>query len=603
MAAVLLMICTLASCTHYARHYNAPKLQAGTFRARALLSPEQQRTFDGLFLEALRQKHKGNKDAAFDLLDHALTLNPNASEALYEAGRLLIELPMAHDSILTRRGDEMLLRAYQLEPRNPYFRKTLAHRWIQQDKYARAARLYEEMVAEQPNEDDLQVLVRLHTVSHNYPAALHALDRLTTLSSGEDAEQLGLQRFAIYQAMGDKTRAYQSITRLCEAHPERLDLRVVLADLYLQNDYSEAALAVLGDVLTTDSTHVGAHVSWLQYDYKMGNTEAFHQRFSNLMLRTDVPEDDKLELLRQYGSEAVEGRLPALEVYEHFREALAQPQSSDRIGRLAFDFALTTKIPTDSLVMPAQTLLRESPEDPRARIVMVQNAVQHSDNQEIVRLCTEGVQYTPQELSYYFYGALAHHLLGQRKEAIAFLQSGTQYIKPSTESKETELPTGIYALLGDLLHEDGAQREAYAAYEKALTYNADDTSILNNYAYFLSEDRPHHRPSLTKALGMSERLVALDADNPTFTDTHAWVLYRLGRYTEARKWIDLTLELLETDNIPSSSDANLYDHAGDIYYRAGRRREAIAHWKTALELSDNPQLTATLRRKLRTGRP
>ena len=53
-------------------------LTEGTTRARNLLSVREQRAFDGIYLEALRQKYKDAPDAAFDLLDRALEINPNA---------------------------------------------------------------------------------------------------------------------------------------------------------------------------------------------------------------------------------------------------------------------------------------------------------------------------------------------------------------------------------------------------------------------------------------------------------------------------------------------------------------------------------------------
>ena len=48
------------------------------------LTEEQQRRYDYYFLEAARLKAKQEYNAAFNLLQHCLELNPNASSALYE---------------------------------------------------------------------------------------------------------------------------------------------------------------------------------------------------------------------------------------------------------------------------------------------------------------------------------------------------------------------------------------------------------------------------------------------------------------------------------------------------------------------------------------
>ena len=58
----------------------------------AELTPEQQRKYDYFFLEAARLKIQKDYDAAFDLLQHCLTINPNASSALYELAQYYLFL-------------------------------------------------------------------------------------------------------------------------------------------------------------------------------------------------------------------------------------------------------------------------------------------------------------------------------------------------------------------------------------------------------------------------------------------------------------------------------------------------------------------------------
>ena len=58
----------------------------------AELTPEQQRKYDYFFWEAARLKIQKDYDAAFDLLQHCLTINPNASSALYELAQYYLFL-------------------------------------------------------------------------------------------------------------------------------------------------------------------------------------------------------------------------------------------------------------------------------------------------------------------------------------------------------------------------------------------------------------------------------------------------------------------------------------------------------------------------------
>ena len=118
-----------------------------------------------------------------------------------------------------------------------------------------------------------------------------------------------------------------------------------------------------------------------------------------------------------------------------------------------------------------------------------------------------------------------------------------------------------------------AAKRCYQAYEKALAYRADNASVLNNYAYYLSEEDRE----LERALAMSSRAIELEQNNATFIDTYAWILYKLGRYDEARKSMRQALSL------DTTGSAALPLHYGDILYELGEKFMAETYWRKALE--------------------
>ena len=115
-------------------------LMEGTTRARNLLNVRERRTFDSIYLEALRLKYKDSTAAAFDLLNCALEINPNDAEALYQQSMLVLDSDMEPDSTLEERATQQLVRATQLEPSNEFYLRTLAAHWISRGKWVRAAR-------------------------------------------------------------------------------------------------------------------------------------------------------------------------------------------------------------------------------------------------------------------------------------------------------------------------------------------------------------------------------------------------------------------------------------------------------------------------------
>ena len=118
-----------------------------------------------------------------------------------------------------------------------------------------------------------------------------------------------------------------------------------------------------------------------------------------------------------------------------------------------------------------------------------------------------------------------------------------------------------------------AMKECYKAYERSLRYWPDNTMVLNNYAYFLSlEER-----DLERALTMSSRVVALTDNNPTYLDTHGWVLFKLGRTDEARKILQKAVAL------DGQKSPELMVHYGDILHLLGEQFMAEIYWRRALE--------------------
>ena len=89
------------------------------------------------------------------------------------------------------------------------------------------------------------------------------------------------------------------------------------------------------------------------------------------------------------------------------------------------------------------------------------------------------------------------------------------------------------AIKGDVQYQElGDKKLAYATYEETLTVDPDRTSVLNNYAYYLSLERKQ----LRKALKMSRRTVELEPDNATYLDTYGWILYLLHRPKDAKPY-------------------------------------------------------------------
>jgi tetratricopeptide (TPR) repeat protein len=132
-------------------------------------------------------------------------------------------------------------------------------------------------------------------------------------------------------------------------------------------------------------------------------------------------------------------------------------------------------------------------------------------------------------------------------------------------------------------------REAFAAYDSCLVWKEDNIGCLNNYAYYLSE----LGRELNKAEQMSYRTIKAEPKNATYLDTYAWILFMQQRYSEAKIYIDQTMQC------DSDTSAVLLEHAGDIYYHCGDKEKAVALWQQALDrASENSEIKGDRRQVL-----
>lgn len=582
----------MVGCGGYARNYPEPTLQEGHIRGRKLLSFETQRAYDKLYLEGITQKLSGNIDAAHELFSKAIELNPYASESLYELGLIQVSLSSKSDSSIVAKGESMLQKALQLEPSNNYFRRSLADRWIQTSKYARATRLYEQMVKQRPNAEDILTLTRLYEIQQDYPNALKCLEQFETID-GED-ESTAVEKFKIYLEMGQIAQAYGTIERLSENNPQELRYRVLLADLYMQKGYREKGLAIYDDILTTDPDNKLVKIAMLPYYLEKGDTTRFHKDMTEIMQDPKTENDQKIHLLQAYASEQLRGATGISKgaLFQHFLEALSIPQDNADLGNLCLAYADAAKIPSDLTKDAYIYILRDQPDHVMARLMYILELFRMQDYEKIANVSREGIDFNSDVLFFYYYNGLAHTQLDHTIESISIYEEG---LKNCDKESEPETVSDMYSCLGDLYHSCNRKEEAFTAYDNALKYNENNLECLNNYAYFLSLEKKE----LDKAFEMSKRTIDTEPNNPTFLDTFSWILFTKRQYAQALIYINQTIKNLPDEERENASSASLYSHAGDIYFKNGKRQEAFEFWKHALKVSDDKDLTKELTKKIK----
>ena len=539
-----------------------------------VLTPEQQRKYDYFFLEAARLKVQKDYDAAFDLLQHCLTINPNASSALYELAQYYLYLKQAPQ------GQAALEKAVENDPDNYWYSQGLANLYQQQDEKEKAMKLLEDMSVRFTDKlDPLYALLDIYNRQEKYDKVIATLNRIEGKMG--KSEQLSMEKFRIYLQMKDNKNAFHEIESLVAECPMDSRYQVVLGDVYMQNGKKEEAYSVYRKVLDAEPDNAMAMYSLASYYEATGQKDLYQRQLDTLLLNKKVPSETKLNVMRQFVVQNEQDGKDSTRVINLFDRILEQEPDDAGIPMLYAQYLLSKGMNKEAFPVLRQVLTID-PTNTAARMMLLGEAVRKEDYKDVIDLCEAGVETNPEMLEFYFYLAIAYNQAERTDDVISICQKALTQI---TADGKKEVVSDFYCFLGDDFHTKVLNTEAYAAYDSALVYNSSNIGALNNYAYYLSVERRN----LDKAEEMSYKTVKAEPDNATYLDTYAWILFEKGNCAEARLYIDDAMK-----NDGGKSDV-IVEHCGDIYYMTGDADKALEYWKQALEIGSKSK---TLKQKI-----
>ena len=534
---------------------------------------ETARKLEYFFLEANRQVQLGNNDAAFELLNYCFELNQNAAIINYELSSRWLYLKQED------KAEEYLKRAIRLSPDNYWYKNSLVQYLDFRQRTDETIELLEEMSEQFPEKTQLLLmLMEQYSRKEDFKSVIDVLNRVE-VKEGK-SEQLSMEKFKIYVEMDDVDRAFKEINDLAEEYPNDLRYRVLIGDLYLKIDEYGKAYDVYKTVESIDSTNVNVQLSLVSYYEYVKDTINYNKAIERLVTNVNMDSSTRLSIMNMLVRNDLQTQSDSTKMLSLFDKILSLPQADVAMMELCARYMVTLDVPKHRIIPVLEGMLQINPENELARNQLLNYAIEDNDDKAIINICKPAVDYSASNPIYYYFLGVAYYQQDSLQLSMNVFQKALQKV---TKDTDLNLITNIYSILGDLYHDFGYNDKAYEAYDSCLIYKPEDAMVLNNYAYFLSLDKK----DLERAEEMSAKSLKLEPDNPTYLDTYAWILFQQKRYAEAQVYIDSVLVLLG-DSL-TADDANLLEHAGDIYYKAGNKSRALDLWKQALELSgDKP---------------
>ncbi|MEL6152928.1 MAG: tetratricopeptide repeat protein, partial [Bacteroidota bacterium] len=458
--------------------------------------------------------------------------------------------------------------AIALAPDNIFYYLNAVSMHTSQGNYRQATQVYEQMLQRIPPTDDLlSQLANLYIAQKDYRQAIRVYNQMEQ-RSGINL-MLVHQKQHTYLAMNDLDSAVEEGLKLIQAYPSIEVYVLRLVQLLMENYQGYRAIPYLQDDL---AAHPGHAQSQGYLAYLLLEQQDYQQAFAHVqaaMTATSLSLSFKMDLLGTY----VQHLPPSItsENYVAPAEALCQAHPQEARVQSLCGYLYQVLGNTDQAHTHYQRALAldETNYDFWHNIIALYG--QQNDVVQVQQWTQKALQHFPGEVTLYQYLGQTYLQQRQYAQAAEVLEKGRLL---ATMSAQTQL---FCRLLGDAyqaLHKD---EKAASCYEEALSLVPDDCAVLNNYSYFLAL----RKEQLAKAQRMTQKLLQLCPDNASYLDTYAWVLYQLGHYRKAKKYLKKALAL-EGDQ----ANSEIIKHYGDVLEQLGEHQEACAQRKRAKALQE-----------------
>lgn len=521
---------------------------------------------DSLFFAAQRSKMLGDYKTAITQYSDYIRLNRNNPTVYYELSRLFMEVRNPAYSLGFAR------RAVQLDTSNKWFRMALADAYTVNEMFDSAAVVYGQLSRQYPQDDDLLFNKGMSlSKGRHFSEALEVFD--TIESRVGVVEDLVFQKQRIFMRLNMVDKAAAEVRKLTRQEPGELRYWGLLAEIYDAAERVPEARAVYDTILQIDPYHPRALIAIANYEKKNGNEPKYRAFLMKAFQNKEYNIDEKisfvypyLQMLETDTTKRAEGLLlTGLIVEAHPREAKAYALRADMFSQ--------ADRPDSALVNYKKAIALDSTRfSVWYQLMWMYSRTEQTDS--LLRVSAHVTRQFPKEFMGFYFNGLANYFRQRYDTAIQSLNTALAI------GGEKRFVADVYALLGDAYHASGLHARSDSSYDMVLTLRPKDHIVMNNYSYYLSV----RGDNLEKAEQLSRRSLELKPESPTYMDTYAWILFRMGKYQQARSWIEKAMQYPE-----ARQDPDVLEHYGDILFNLNEKDKAVEYWQLAKAKGANSQ--------------
>ncbi|MCD8394152.1 MAG: tetratricopeptide repeat protein [Bacteroidales bacterium] len=539
---------------------------------------EQARHADFLFMEAMRQNALENHDAYFELLNRAYALDTTQTAVGHDLGYLKMMIA-ENDTNFFKDGYRLMAKHFAAHPEDYYSSMFYGQINDRLRNSKEAIRVWSTLDSLFP--DKIDVTVKLAEAlgasgdPDNIRRSVDVYNRVE-VAEGKDVGITSRKIRSLY-SLGDTAAIKKELRSLLAASPRSAEFNIYAGDLSMALSEPDTALMYYNRACELDSTNGMAFFQRANLYRELGDSVAFDREVFTALRQDNLDLDAKLQMFKGYIQELYSDSLQQPRINSLFNVLLEQNPHEVDVRDLYTAYLIAIDDFAGAAEQTSYALDIDPSSEERWR-ALASLYFQADDVPNAIQAGKKALHYHPDNAQLWLITGSGYSMVDSIDQALEYYGRALELV----DSTNYNLKAQIMASTADAYYKQNNVEKAIELYEQVVQIDPGNLLALNNYAYYLAcEGR-----DLDKAEQMSAITVRDNPQNSTALDTYAWVFFKKGDYAMARQYIDAAIANMD----PEEDNAEIYHHAGDIYFMDGKPDEALEFWRKALKLDPNDEL-------------
>ncbi len=515
--------------------------------------------FAGMYIDGCSARMKGNLQEALKLFLECKKIDPSSVPVKFELAtiyKLLGNTPLAVENAKI---------CAESNTKNEWYQLLLIECYNTSKQYALAVKLQENLVKNFPTSTEFKEdLAIQYSLLGQYDKAYKIYDDLEKTYGTN--EQLTLNKIKLLKGQKKVKEAEIELLKLSASSPTEARYYAYLAELYDEQHNTAKTKEMYDKIAEVDPNNPTVNLALSDYYNSINKPNEAFNCLKKAFQNPDLDIGTKANIAFSYYKRAESSpesnyKNEGFELAKLFLQT--NPQSPEANGVYA-DFLMLDNKTSEAANYYYKSAINEK-SDFRIwnQLLFLYSDLKQYDSLE--RVSYKAMELFPSQPTTYFFNGIANKELHNFKKSAQSLKDGLEFIIDNKIQLMQFLSN-----LGDVYNYTKDFQKSDKAFEDALKIDADNTYVLNNYAYYLSL----RNENLDKAEKFSKKTNDLQPNNRNYMDTYGWILFQQKKYKDAELWLGNATKM-------GPKNPNIIEHYGDVLFKLNKLEEALIQWNNA----------------------